>query len=219
MKKCLILLLALPLWTFAQRTPGEAEIPQDKKAGEVLDKLSEKTRGYSAIKVEFSYNLVNKDEDIDETQKGTVTLKGEKYLLNIAGQSLTCDGSTIWTYIEDADEVQIDNVPDEEDGDNLMNPAKVFTMYEKGFKYIYDKETPAEHVIKLFPMDPEEKPYHTIILHVSKAKTQLTKVIVKGKDGNIYTYFMDNFHENYSIEDAAFTFDESKAGDVIDLRD
>lgn len=46
------------------------------------------------------------------------------------GQEIYCDGKTMWTYLKDANEVQISNYnPKSSD----INPSEIFTVYEKGF--------------------------------------------------------------------------------------
>jgi outer membrane lipoprotein-sorting protein len=210
--------------TFAQKADADLT-PKDPKAQEILDALSNKAKTYKSFSADFEYVLENKSEGINETQKGSVTMMGkDKYKLNVAGQQIVSNGSTVWTYIEDASEVQITDMPEAtEDDGNLMNPANAFHMYKNGFKYQYvGKETVdgrSADVIKMFPTEPAKKPYHTIIVNVDQAKLELISMIVKNKDGNTYTYRLKNFKPNISVTAADFEFDESQADDVIDLRD
>ncbi len=194
--------------------------PQDPKAKAVLDKLSAKTKSYKSMSAGFEYKLENKEAGIDETQKGSILLKGEKYKLNLAGQEVVCNGKTVWTYIEDAEEVQItDNDEEDEEG---LSPSKLLTIYEKGFKYKYDKEQTIGgvlvHTIYLYPMKPGEKNYHTIILNVNKAKSQVHSMVVKSKDGNLYTYTLSNFVADRAISDDTFNFKTPDGVEEIDLR-
>lgn len=224
MKKIkLVTLLMLVLGMVkAQQTPSEAVDPKDPKAKSILDELSKKNKALISMKVDFSYNLYNQTEKIDETQKGNVSIKGSKFILDIAGQKIVCNGKTQWTYIKDADEVQIDNAPDPSKKADALNPAQIFTIYETGFKYKYDKEdsykTKPVHVIKLFPTDANAKAYHTIILAVYKIENQFAYIQILSKDGNRYTYYLDKFTANPELTDNDFNFDVTKAGEVIDLR-
>lgn len=199
--------------------------PKDPKAQEILDALSKKAEGYKSFSADFEYTLINKTEGINETQAGKVTMKGKKkYKLEVAGQEIMSDGETVWTFIKDVKELQISDLPeeDEEDG-NMMNPANAFHMYKKGFKYQYDGKTNIDgiqaDVIKMFPTNPQGKNYHTIIVNVDNAKLELISMVVKGKDGNEYTYRLKNFTPNIAVSDADFEFDEDKADDIIDLRE
>jgi outer membrane lipoprotein carrier protein len=199
--------------------------PQDPKAQEILDALSNKAAGFASFSADFEYTLLNKSEGINETQSGSVAMKGkEKYKLNVAGQEIISDGETVWTYIKDAGELQISDVPEESEEDgNLMNPANAFHMYKKGFKYRHEGTASIDgieaDVIKMFPMNPKGKNYHTVIVNIDKAKLELVSMVVKTKDGNQYTYRLKNFKANIDVNDSDFEFDEDQAEDVIDLRE
>lgn len=199
--------------------------PQDPKAQEILDKLSNKAASYKSFSADFEYTLINKAEGINETQKGKVTMKGKKkYKLEVAGQEIICDGETVWTFIKDVNEVQISDVPDEDEEEgNIMNPANAFHMYKNGFKYKYEGKSTIDgieaDVIKMYPMNPQGKNYHTVVVNIDKAKLELISMAVKGKDGNEYTYRLKNFSPDIDINDSDFEFDEDRADDIIDLRE
>jgi outer membrane lipoprotein-sorting protein len=195
----------------------------ETKAKELLDRLSKKNKSYTSISADFEYKLENTEAGINEIQKGSIILKGNKYKLSIAGQQIISNGITLWTYIKDADEVQISSVADlEKDGDNLFNPAELFTLYEKGFKYNYVKEETIDgkalHLINLFPTNPKDKAFHSIKLYIDKESEQIHSMLIMAKDGNKYTYLMKNFTPNKPFADTLFNFDTSKVGEVIDLR-
>jgi len=75
-------------------------------------------------------------------------------------------------------------------------------------------------VVKLFPLEPAKKPFHTVILSVDKAKGQPRSVQVLYKDGNVVTYTMKKFTPNGEMADALFTFDKAKfpGVEVNDMR-
>ena len=104
-----------------------------------------------------------------------------------------------------------------------MNPANAFHMYKKGFKYKYDGTATVDgqgvDVIKMFPINPQGKNFHTIIININSEKLELVSMEVRGKDGNVYTYRLKNFKADVPVTDADFIFDESRADDVIDLRE
>jgi len=221
---CTLSILVIGFSSLAQQD-GKDLNPKDPKAQEILDALSNKAEGYKSFSADFEYTLINKAEGINETQKGKVTMKGKnKYKLEIAGQEIMSDGETVWTFIKDVNEVQISDVPeeDEEEG-NIMNPANAFHLYKNGFKYKYEGKSTIDEieadVIKMYPMDPQGKNYHTVIVNINKAKLELVSMIVKGKDGNEYTYRLKNFSPNIEISDSDFEFDEDRADDIIDLRE
>tara|TARA_Y100000782_G_C10189044_1_gene269141 strand:+ start:15232 stop:15906 length:675 start_codon:yes stop_codon:yes gene_type:complete len=222
MKKILTLNIAflfVALFTYAQQTDEDVDV-KDPKAKAILDQLSAKSKSYSSVVAAFSYNLKNSSAGIDETQKGKLMLKGQKYNLKIAGQEIISDGKKVYTYIPDVNEVQVNWVENDEE-ESMFNPATLFTLYEKGFKYKHTgkstKNGASVDVIKLYPENANDKPYHTVILYINTAKMQFEAIEIKGKDGNTYTYSIDSFKTNETLSDSNFTFDVSKADDVIDF--
>ncbi|MEQ8323828.1 MAG: outer membrane lipoprotein carrier protein LolA [Vicingaceae bacterium] len=199
-----------------------AKAQTDPKAKSLLDKVSAKTKAYTSIKADFNYTLENKADDINEVQSGSIAIKGNKYILKIAGQEIQSDGKTIWTYLKDAGEVQITEVDLE--NEDLITPTKLFTMYEKGYRHEYMKEDVldgvAVAVINIYPLDVDEKSYHTVKLYIDKEKLEFKKVKILGKEGNTYTYRIKSFMTNIPMNDSDFKFDASKKPgvEVVDLR-
>jgi outer membrane lipoprotein-sorting protein len=213
MKKLSIITFSLliSLGSFAQ---------QDTKAKGILDRLSAKTKAYKTIKAEFQFTINNKTEGINESQKGNIQIKGDKYFLSIAGQDVISNGKDIYTVLKDAEEVQINNMPDE-DEEGFISPNNIFTLYEDGFKYKYVKEENGEHIINLYPKEVEDKDFHRIALYINKTKNQISTVKIYGKDGSLTTYKIKSFTTNATITDTMFSFDKTKhpSFEVVDLRD
>ncbi len=212
----LVLSLALFTASFAQDANQK-----DPKAKVILDKLVAKGKTYKTVEAGFSYNLKNSDAGIDETQEGKIWIKGDAYKLELNGLVRVSDGKTIWTYLPDDGELQIAEAGGDEDSEEMMKPSELFTMYENGFNYMYEKEIQKGgktlDVIKLFP-EKGGKPYHTIKLYVPKGKDTIDHVEIYGKDGNLYTYTIKELKANTTLQDSFFVFDESQADDIIDLR-
>ena len=183
---------------------------QDAKAKTILDKLSKKTESYTSMHADFEYKMLNKEEGINETQKGSLLTQGKKYKFDIAGQVIISDGKTVWTVLEDAEEVQINEVPQGEDNEDYINPVSILTMWEKGFKYKYDSKVTLDgvelDVINLYPEKPDEKSFHTVKLYINQTKMVVSKIEIKGKDGTDFTYNIKTFTPNESIAPSKFTF-------------
>lgn len=196
----------------------------DTKAKGILDELSAKTKTYTSIKAEFSSVVENKDKKATENVTGSLQTKGNKYKLEFKGQTIISDGKTQWTYIKESNEVQINNAPDPNSTDNI-NPLNIFTIYEKGFKFKYDKEDvvngAAVHIINLYPLDPGKKNYHTVKLTIDKAKKQIIGVKIMMKNGGTNTITLKSFTPNAEMPEADFSFNKAnyKGVEVIDLRE
>lgn len=197
---------------------------QDPKAKAILDDLSKTTKSYKTIVSEYIFTALNKDKKVVEKQNYKVQVRGDKFRLDIPGNTIVCDGKTIWAHNKDANEVTIKSFdPNNED---QLNPSKIFTLYENGFKYKYDKEekvgTVTYQVITLYPsVKPEKKKFHTIKLYVDKIKKQVGKLVMLNKDGTTQSYEIKSFKPNVDLPDATFVFDTKgfKADQITDERD
>jgi outer membrane lipoprotein-sorting protein len=196
----------------------------DAKAKKILDDVSAKTKTYSSINAEFSITVENKKNKTSDTQVGKLTLKGNKYKLEVNNQTIISDSKTSWTILKDASEVQINTVESKEKETGL-NPSNIFTIHEKGFKYEFVKEEKQKNgalyqIIKLYPEDVKKKNYHTAILTVNKEKSQIVSLKILGKDGTDMTYQVKNFNANTAVAESVFVFNEKNYSgyEVIDLR-
>ena len=72
----------------------------------------------------------------------------------------------VWTILSDAEEIQINTVPEEGDMADFSNPTKIATIWKSGFKYEYKNEENLNgskvHLIQLYPEDPESRDFHTL---------------------------------------------------------
>lgn len=211
-----ILICASTLNVFAQ--------DQDPKAKTILDDLSKVTKAYKTISADYVFTIFNKDKKQVEKQTGKVQVKGQKFKLEIPGNSIVSDGKTIWTHNKDAAEVTIKNF--DANNDDQLNPSKIFTLYESGYKYKFDKEEKVGivvcNVIDLYPsVKPEKKKFHTIKIYIDKAKKQVVQLKMLMKDGGTQLYEIKTFKPNLELADALFVFDTKafKADQIIDERD
>ncbi len=192
----------------------------DKKAKDILTGVSAKYRSYKSMKAEFSYTLENPQAKIKETQVGNIILSGSKYRLGIAGQEVICDGKTIWTYMKEAKEVQVNDVDPDAEG---IKPSEIFTMYEKGFLYKFvDEKKVGKQTLQNLELTPTDKTknFFKIKLTVDKATKQIVKSIIYEKTGNRYTYAIKTFTPNFAVNTSTFSFDTKKypGVEVVDLR-
>ncbi len=191
----------------------------EKKAKEILKKVTAKTKSYKTIEVNFTYKMKNEKANIDESKKGEILIKGEKYHLEIAGQIVINNGQTVWTIIKDAEEVQINTI--EVDNESL-SPNKLLTSYYEKYKSKLIKETKENgktvQIIDCVPL--KGKSYFKVRLTIDKFKAQIVSFAIYDKNGSIFTYQIDTFKPNVNIPESKFTFNKSKYRDydIIDMR-
>lgn len=189
------------------------------KATQLLDEVSAKTKAQKSIKADFSYNMINKQAKINETKTGTLLISGDKYKMSAAGQTVICDGKTVWTYMKESNEVQVNAV---ENKDDAMTPTKLLTSYNKNYKatIIKDKDNtdPNAESIELIPN--AEKNFTKAILTVDKVKKQVRGFKLFDKSGNIFTYTVTKYQTDVPVTAGDFTFEAAKypGVEVIDMR-
>jgi len=207
----LIIFSLINFTTFSQQ--------QDKKAKTILDNVTEKTESYKSMKIDFTYSMENKSADINESKDGSITLMGDKFRLEIASQLVISDGETVWTYLADAEEVQLNSV---EDDDESINLNKILTSYSEDYKSRFIKATQEEGInVQIIDLVPNEgKSYFKVRLVINEAKAQIIKSIIYDKNGSTYTYKINKFVGNPSVSVKDFTFNPSEYPDVdiIDMR-
>ncbi len=194
----------------------------ETKAKAILAEVSKKYRNYDVIKTEFSYTLENPQAKIKETQAGTLFVKSKvnKYKIILKGQELISDGKNQWTYLKADKEVQLSEVDNSSDG---LNPAKIFTIYEKGFKSLYTNDTKVNgrfvHNIDLTPTDGK-RTFFKVKLQIDKLNKQITNAVIFDKNGNRYTYTIKTFTPNIKVPESTFAFDAKlyPGVEVVDLR-
>jgi chaperone LolA len=197
---------------------------QDPKAKAILDDLSKTTKTYKTINADYVFTMLNKEGKQTEKQNGKVQIKGDKFKLEIPGNTIMSDGKTLWNFNKDAKEVTLKNFDTK--NEDQLNPSKLFTMYETGYKYKFDKEekvgTVMCSIIDLYPADkPEKKKFHTVKLYVDKAKKQIAQIKMIMKDGTKQVYELKSIKPNLILDDKVFVFDTKglKADQIIDERE
>jgi len=196
---------------------------QDAKAKEILEKVTKTTQSLASLDAKFSFEMNNKAENIKEKSVGSIILKNKKYKLNIPqmGLQVTCDGKTIWTYMVNSNEVTIANL--DESTDELMDPAKIFTIYERGFNYKFINESVDAGVpvynIDLTPQKPAGD-IQKIKIMIDKQRMLIRGANMTGKDGNTYLVSVNQFKTDDVYKDSDFVFDPKKYKgiEVIDMR-
>lgn len=194
----------------------------DPKSKAIVDNLMAKAKGWKTFEADFSSRMQSTKDKLDVKQEGNMKVKGKKFRLVLDKNTIINDGTAMYTYNKESNEV---NISDPSEMDQDMDPTKLFTQYEKGFKsqFIEEKADAAgvmTQVVKLFPLDASKKPYHTVVLTVDKAKAEPKSVQVIYKDGNVVTYTLKKFTADQDLADALFTFDKAKfpGVEVNDMR-
>lgn len=191
----------------------------DTKATTILNGVSTKMKSYTTMKIEFSYTMMNEKTGVDESKTGTIQVKGSKYRIEIAGQIVFCDGTTVWTYLEDDEEVTINSVSTQEDA---VNPTTILNNWTTNFKAKYIKESvefgKVYQVVDLTPL--KTKSYYKVRLYIDNTLQQIASTIIYDKNGSTFTYVVTKFTSDLTMADTMFTFSTTDYPDaeINDMR-
>ena len=191
-----------------------------EQAKAILDKMSKKYKAMSAFKATFSWELSSQVESIEESFTGEVTVKDNKYHLDLGDQVIYNDQRTVWTYLKDENEVTITEYePDPEE----LTITQMYTIYEDGYKYLYLGEETIDGVVyDVIDLTPEDRElsFFRIQLRVGKNDSVIKSWKIFERNGRIYTYKIEDFKPNVEVSDQDFVFNKAKHPDVeeIDLR-
>lgn len=187
----------------------------------MLDAVSAKFKTFKAVQSNFTLQVEDGNGKIQGTKKGTVWMKDGKYKVNITGQEIYCDGKTVWTYDKASNEVTLTKF---DGGQGTITPQKLFTnFYDKDFLYKLNGEKKVGgktlQEVELTPVD-KTKPFHKVYVYVDKATKAIASTKVLEKNGNKYTYSVQNFNGKAAVTDDSFVFNKAKYPGVeeVDLR-
>jgi outer membrane lipoprotein-sorting protein len=207
----------LLLYTYLILTTTHTFAQKDAQAKGILAQVSQKYRSIPVIKSDFSFTIDNPQAGMKQTRNGSLITqsKNNKYKVSIysAGsktdmeEEIINDGKSQWTYLKKDKEVQVSDASAGADG---FNPAKIFTMYEHGYKYLYtgDQKIAGKvyQAIDLSP-DDDKQQFFKIRLLIDKVKKQIYSALVFDKNGSKYTYTIINLTILPKVADNTFTFD------------
>ena len=187
-------------------------------ASQILNSLSEKTKSYKNISIDFDFKYENELEDIREKKSGKIIIENEKFKLEIDDQIIVCNGKDQWIYSKETNEVQI---LEYDRNNEFMNPKNLLNIYEQGYNYRYDKEVKIDsksyHKIDLFPNEQNNE-IIKISLSIGKEDNMIKKIEAFESTGAIYIYTVIKSKSN--LRNLKFEFDTSKYENIyiIDLR-
>lgn len=192
----------------------------DPKALEILEAMSKKYKAIPSFEASFSYTLTNEIEKVNEEFKGRMVVQGDKYRLILPEQEVINNGNTVWTYLPEAKEVNIDNFdPASED----LNPSKFYEIYKKGFKYLYlEDKTEGGVLCEVVDLVPEKRDaqYFKVRMNIVKKDKSIHSWTMFDKAGNLYKYTITKFTPSVKIDESTFSFDAKKypGVEIVDLR-
>jgi outer membrane lipoprotein carrier protein len=177
----------------------------DPKAKVVLDNALKNYKTFTSLNAKFTQTIETPGAK-NIVNNGQVYIKGDKYKVVLADQIIFCDQKTVWTYLKDINEVQIN---DYEPSNDEITPTNIYTIYQTDFFYalggIENALGTSCQIVDLTPKK-KEKPYFKVRIWLDK-KTQIVKQFkIFDKNGSRYNYAVTNINTNAGLQDAFFKF-------------
>ncbi|QQL48657.1 LolA family protein [Mucilaginibacter ginkgonis] len=221
----------IPVFLLGVFIAASALAQKDADAQKILSAVSAKYKSYNGFKTDFALSVDNPQAGVKQSQTGTLVAKSKSNKFKVtlystskgkaaAEQEIISDGKTQWTYLKKDNEVQVNDADKSGEG---INPAQIFAIYEKGYKYVYTGDQKVNgrlcQVIELSPLDAKKSIFKAR-LFIDKAKKEIVSANLFDKNGIRYTYMIKNFTPQPQLSDAMFAFDaKAHPGvEVVDLR-
>lgn len=207
MKKYFLLIISLLALSIGLKAQSAEDVFQS-----VVDKL----KSYDNIEIAFDYNMINTEAGIYETMEGVGYIQGEAYKLKIMGQDIICDGSTMWTYNADAEEVMISEV-DKSDGGG--SPLAIINSYYENISAKFIENSTSTKKIEAKSLLGDEN-IDKIIITIDAKTLEIKDLHVYDKNKNEFVYDITKFVTNQNLPVDFFTFKEADYPDaeIIDMR-
>ncbi|MFW5687538.1 MAG: LolA family protein [Bacteroidota bacterium] len=220
MKKYAFLMMAFAVITFLAQAQNNPETAAEQQGKKLLQEASDKIKGYSSMEVEFTYTMENTEMDITETMEGKIYSSGDKYRMVMGENVFISDGETVWNFIDELYEIQINTVENSEGG---LTPTALLENFEQEYRAKFIRQENHEgtmvDIIDLVPNTPQSFFKYRVALNAQDHS--LVYTIAYDRHGGTYTYSIDSLKPNASIPDSMFVFnreDFPADADVIDLR-
>ena len=198
--------------------PLFAQLNNDN-AKEDLTALAQKYKTFNSLKINYAF-CVEDEGKTSPIERGELVFKENSYKLTIDNQEIYCDGTNIWSYLKKENEVSIYLY--EESDEDLINPAKILSGWDKNYNAKFIKEEFLDgrklRVIDLTPI--HRKSYYKIRFFVDMAKKEVVKIYVYEKDNSTLQYTIEKFTTNMTLPGNFFTFNPAvhKGIQINDMR-
>ena len=176
--------------------------------------LVEQLRTHKNLEMQFNYQISPDGKNFGESQKGVAWLQGEAYKIEMAEQQTISDGTTIWSYLIEEEEVMVSNAAEGEDN----TPLKLLTSLDQNYAATLTK-IDDKGVATIELANPKGQ-YKRVTLKTNTKTTEIKSFDIYLEDGSKVIFTVEEMKFDQNLADKFFTFDEKTHPnvDVIDMR-
>ena len=199
-------LLSFSISGQAQYTTTE---DSDPAALDLLRTIKAKYLSDKAHKLNFELDMEFPGQSM-ETEKGSLIQLYDKFDLNMGGRRIISDSETVWMYLEDINEVQI-NDADFEDTEDFMSPTEIFNLDQsKDFIFAiteYGRENGREVTyVECKPVSTSSE-YSKMRLAVYTGSNEVHSLKIFSKDASRFTLRITDYQPDVPVGAGTFSFD------------
>jgi outer membrane lipoprotein-sorting protein len=191
----------------------------DAQSKSILKKSELHYKAFKTISADFTLTTTGEGRK-SLSNKGKLFIRGNKFKLDYADQSIYCDGKSIWSYNPVDEEVTLETYKKKT---NDLSPQDMFNLYNRNYKSSFEGTVKAgkemQHVIKLVPKKKKEK-FAYVKVHIDSKTNELKKVIQHFKNGSEVIVTVTQMMPNKPLADGFFVWQasEHKGAVLVDLR-
>ena len=209
-----LIYIACPDLSLAQQTRVYEE-----KGTELLRAASEKLKSFNTLRIEFTYQMENDRQGVQERMDGILFSQGDKFRMKMDDNQFISDGKTVWMYLDEIDEVHINSV---ENSDMNITPTALLNEFDKQYKSTFIKQEQHQgklvDIVDLVPLASQA--FFKYRLALDARTNMMVYATAYDRQGGTYTYTLTKIETNLSIPAATFSFSAADfpGVDIIDLR-
>lgn len=186
----------------------------DENAKELIKQVLQKVQSYENLVIDFTYTLENTEQNLKQETRGEVSIKDDKYVLNLMGTTQIFDGSKIYTIVPEDEEVTISSY-DESDSSQIT-PSKMLTFYEDGYRFKMDILQNIQgrkiQYIELIPISSDNE-MKKILLGIDQQTKHIYNLIQIQPEDTKIEFRVTKFKTDQPLSSNHFQFQRSKYAD------
>lgn len=196
-----------------------SEARADERSAELLERMRNQMRDWTSYRVEFTTSTEG-----EGTTNGTLTVSGKRFTARVGDQELYFDGTTLWNYQPQNNEVTIERL-DPDQPNVLSNPSRLLNVDPGDYTHrsLPDVSTAGGKKLRVVELTPkaQTQDYTTLTLYIDPETALLKRIsIATPSSDRPIEMTLRKLQTNVPVSEATFRFD-SKAHpgvEVIDFR-
>lgn len=222
---CVLTFLVVAGTAFCEDDPkssGTATTPPYLSLDEIMAKVEQRYSG-NAFSAKFDQKSTIKAMQITDTANGTVLIKrpGMMYWEYVAPekQEIITDGTTIWAYRPEDNQVTTGKAPDYFGGGKGASFLSDIRLVRKQFDVtIYIKDNPDFYILKMIPLD-KKYDVKEIFLSISKKNFDVARVATYNSYDDETLIDFSDYKFNLNPGDEKFRFAIPPGVDVLQMEE